>query len=196
MSLAIRVLLLLLLAAPFAPAPPARAQSAETAAVITGLKPGRCRVEVRPAAGGDWKAARPPHALTAGAPTTRPISGLHGPARATRCLFYTSQGHFLKEMPGSLSAKQAGTSVLHSYTAQTSCSALPRVPPPTLVLLGRRCASGPGLRRNRSGNSNLLPRTYRAAHDRRMGLIGDCSARARPVPRHYAGRSAAGAKTA
>ena len=30
--------------------------------------------------------ARPPHARTAGAPTTRPISGLNGPARDTRCL--------------------------------------------------------------------------------------------------------------
>jgi hypothetical protein len=66
MSLAIRVLLLLLLAAPFAPAPPARAQSAETAAVITELKPGRGRVEVRPAAGGDWKPARPLLALRVG----------------------------------------------------------------------------------------------------------------------------------
>jgi hypothetical protein len=66
MSLAIRVLLLLLLAAPFAPAAPARAQSAETAAVITELKPGRGRVEVRPAAGGDWKPARPLLALRVG----------------------------------------------------------------------------------------------------------------------------------
>jgi len=66
MSVAIRVLLLLLLAAPFAPAPPARAQSAETAAVITELKPGRGRVEVRPAAGGDWKPARPLLALRVG----------------------------------------------------------------------------------------------------------------------------------
>jgi hypothetical protein len=30
--------------------------------------------------------ARPPLARTAGAPTTRPISGLNGPARDTRCL--------------------------------------------------------------------------------------------------------------
>jgi len=66
MSLAIRVLLLLLVAASFAPAPPARAQSAETAAVITELKPGRGRVEVRPAAGGDWKPARPLLALRVG----------------------------------------------------------------------------------------------------------------------------------
>ena len=66
MSLAIRVLLLLLVAAPFAPAPPVRAQSAETAAVITELKPGRGRVEVRPAAGGDWKPARPLLALRVG----------------------------------------------------------------------------------------------------------------------------------
>jgi len=66
MSLAIRVLLLLLVAAPFAPAPPVRAQSGETAAVITELKPGRGRVEVRPAAGGDWKPARPLLALRVG----------------------------------------------------------------------------------------------------------------------------------
>ena len=66
MSLAIRVALLLLVAAPFAPAPSARAQSTETAAVITELKPGRGRVEVRPAAGGDWKPARPLLALRVG----------------------------------------------------------------------------------------------------------------------------------
>ena len=66
MSLVIRALLLLLLAAPFATAPSARAQSAETAAVITELKPGRGRVEVRPTAGGDWKPARPLLALRVG----------------------------------------------------------------------------------------------------------------------------------
>src|SRR5581483_8149350 len=46
-------------------APPARAQSAETAGVITELKPGRGRVEVK-AAGADWKPARPLLALRAG----------------------------------------------------------------------------------------------------------------------------------
>src|SRR5882672_44559 len=66
MSLAIRLLLLLLLAAPLVPALPARAQTTETAAVITELKPGRGRVEVKPAAGGDWKPARPLLALRAG----------------------------------------------------------------------------------------------------------------------------------
>src|SRR5258707_13123201 len=66
MSLAIRLLLLLLLAAPLVPALPARAQTTETAAVITELKPGRGRVEVKPAAGGDWKAARPLLALRVG----------------------------------------------------------------------------------------------------------------------------------
>jgi hypothetical protein len=65
MNLAMRALLVLLLAAPLAPAPPARAQSAETAAVITELKPGQGRVEVK-AAGGDWKPARPLLALRAG----------------------------------------------------------------------------------------------------------------------------------
>ena len=65
MTRLIRVLLLLSLAAPLAP-PPARAQTAETAAVITELKPGRGRVEVKVAAGGDWKAARPLLALRAG----------------------------------------------------------------------------------------------------------------------------------
>ena len=69
MSLRLRVLLVLLflllfVGAPLAPAP-ARAQSAETAAVITELKPGRGRVEVK-AAGGDWKPARPLLALRAG----------------------------------------------------------------------------------------------------------------------------------
>ena len=66
MSLATRLLLLLLLAAPLVPAVPARAQTTETAAVITELKPGRGRVEVKPAAGGDWKPARPLLALRAG----------------------------------------------------------------------------------------------------------------------------------
>ena len=66
MSLAIRLLLLLSLAAPLAPVSAARAQTAETAAVITELKPGRGRVEVKPAAGGDWKPARPLLALRAG----------------------------------------------------------------------------------------------------------------------------------
>jgi len=41
MSLMIKVLLLLSLAVPLAPTLPARAQTAETAAVITELKPGR-----------------------------------------------------------------------------------------------------------------------------------------------------------
>jgi hypothetical protein len=66
MSLAIRVLLLVVLAAPLVRALPARAQTAETAAVITELKPGRGRVEVKPAADGDWKPARPLLALRAG----------------------------------------------------------------------------------------------------------------------------------
>ena len=37
----------------------------ETAAVITEIKPGRGRVEVRPAGSGDWRAARPLVALRA-----------------------------------------------------------------------------------------------------------------------------------
>lgn len=45
---------------------PAAAQTGETAAVITELKPGRGRVEVQPAAGGDWRPARPLLALRAG----------------------------------------------------------------------------------------------------------------------------------
>lgn len=66
MSRPSRVLgLLFLLLSPIAPPAPARAQSAETAAVITELKPGRGRVEVK-AAGGDWKPARPLLALRAG----------------------------------------------------------------------------------------------------------------------------------
>jgi hypothetical protein len=64
MSLLARVLVLLFLLAPLAPAT-AGAQSAETAAVITELKPGRGRVEVK-AAGADWKPARPLLALRAG----------------------------------------------------------------------------------------------------------------------------------
>jgi hypothetical protein len=45
---------------------PALAQTSETAAVITEIKPGRGRVEVKPAAGGDWRPGRPLLALRAG----------------------------------------------------------------------------------------------------------------------------------
>jgi hypothetical protein len=44
----------------------ASAQTGETAAVITEIKPSRGRVEVKPAAGGDWRPARPLLALRAG----------------------------------------------------------------------------------------------------------------------------------
>jgi hypothetical protein len=44
----------------------AQAQTAETAAVITEIKPAKGRVEVKPAAGGDWRPARPLLALRAG----------------------------------------------------------------------------------------------------------------------------------
>jgi hypothetical protein len=46
--------------------PAVLAQSTETAAVITEIKPGRGRVEVKPAVGGDWRPARPLLALRAG----------------------------------------------------------------------------------------------------------------------------------
>ena len=66
-------------------------------------------------------------------------------------------------MPGSLSARRAGTSVLHSSHGMDVLLGLASgCHRQRSFLLGRRCASGPGLRRNRSGNSNLLPRTYRA----------------------------------
>ena len=44
----------------------AQAQTAETAAVITEIKPAKGRVEVKPAAGGDWRPARPLLALRTG----------------------------------------------------------------------------------------------------------------------------------
>ncbi len=47
-------------------AAPAHAQTGETTAVITEIKPARGRVEVKPAAGGDWRPARPLLALRAG----------------------------------------------------------------------------------------------------------------------------------
>ncbi len=47
-------------------APRAAAQGAETAGLVTELKPGRGRVEVKPAAGGDWKRAAPLQALRGG----------------------------------------------------------------------------------------------------------------------------------
>ena len=37
----------------------ANAQPSETVGVVTEIKPGRGRVEVKPAAGGDWRPAAP-----------------------------------------------------------------------------------------------------------------------------------------
>lgn len=48
-------LLFLTLGALLALAVPAGAQTGETAAVITEIKPARGRVDVKPAAGGDWR---------------------------------------------------------------------------------------------------------------------------------------------
>jgi hypothetical protein len=59
-------LLSLTLGALLALAAPSGAQTGETAAVITEIKPARGRVEVKPAAGGDWRPARPLLALRAG----------------------------------------------------------------------------------------------------------------------------------
>ena len=56
----------LILGALLALAAPAAAQTGETAAVITEIKPARGRVDVKPAAGGDWRPARPLLALRAG----------------------------------------------------------------------------------------------------------------------------------
>lgn len=64
--MSVRARVLLLLWAWLGLAAPALAQTAETAAVVTEIKPGRGRVEVRPAAGGDWRPARPLLALRAG----------------------------------------------------------------------------------------------------------------------------------
>ncbi|HEY7203491.1 MAG TPA: hypothetical protein VIA61_04315 [Methylomirabilota bacterium] len=59
--------MLLLIALALAPtAGRALAQTAETAAVITEIKPGRGRVEVKAASGGEWRSARPLAALRAG----------------------------------------------------------------------------------------------------------------------------------
>jgi hypothetical protein len=81
--------LLLSLLALLLVAPATLAQTAETAAVITEIKPGRGRVEVKPAAGGDWRPARPLFALRAGdlvrttenAATVVLLSGGRGTAR-------------------------------------------------------------------------------------------------------------------
>jgi len=59
-------LLSLILGALLALAAPAAAQTAESAGVITEIKPARGRVEVKAAAGGDWRPARPLLALRAG----------------------------------------------------------------------------------------------------------------------------------
>ena len=56
----------LILGAVLGLATPAAAQTGETAAVITEIKPARGRVDVKPAAGGDWRPARPLLALRAG----------------------------------------------------------------------------------------------------------------------------------
>ena len=56
----------LALGALLAPAGLVHAQTGETAAVITEIKPARGRVEVKAAAGGDWRPARPLLALRAG----------------------------------------------------------------------------------------------------------------------------------
>lgn len=61
-----RVLRSLTLGAVLALAAPAGAQTGETAAVITEIKPAKGRVEVKPAAGGDWRPARPLLALRVG----------------------------------------------------------------------------------------------------------------------------------
>ena len=47
-------------------APAAAAQGRDTVGLITEIKPGRGRVEVKPAAGGDWRVAGPLLALRAG----------------------------------------------------------------------------------------------------------------------------------
>ncbi len=60
------VLALALCVSIIAEASPAFAQSGETAAMITEIKPGRGRVEVQPTGSGDWKPARPLLALRAG----------------------------------------------------------------------------------------------------------------------------------
>jgi hypothetical protein len=60
------LLLSLTLGALLALAAPSGAQTGETAAVITEIKPARGRVEVKPAAGGEWRPARPLLALRAG----------------------------------------------------------------------------------------------------------------------------------
>jgi hypothetical protein len=70
-------------------AAPALAQTAETAAVVIEIKPGRGRVEVKPAGSGDWRPARPLLALRAGdvvrttenASAVVLLSGGRGPAR-------------------------------------------------------------------------------------------------------------------
>jgi hypothetical protein len=59
-------LLSLTLVALLALGAPAGAQTGETAAVITEIKPAHGRVDVKPAAGGDWRPARPLLALRAG----------------------------------------------------------------------------------------------------------------------------------
>lgn len=63
---AVMALVALALVMLVAPTPVARAQGAETIGVITEIKPGRGRVEVKPAGGADWRPAGPLLALRAG----------------------------------------------------------------------------------------------------------------------------------
>jgi hypothetical protein len=64
--MSVLALLSLALGALLGLAAPAETQTGETAAVITEIKPARGRVDVKPAAGGDWRPARPLLALRAG----------------------------------------------------------------------------------------------------------------------------------
>ena len=52
------------------------------------------------------------------------ISGLDGPARDTRCLFYTSQGHFLRRCPTSLPIRRTGD-IRQSVAHPTDVSSAP-----------------------------------------------------------------------
>ena len=130
MSLAIRVLLLLFLAAPLVPPLPAHAQTTETSAVITELKPGRGRVEVKPAAGGDWKPARPLLALRAGdalrtsdnasAATTTRRASCRNPSRARSPARSTAREVGDTEGPSACSRPARSPATSRARSASTS----------------------------------------------------------------------------
>jgi hypothetical protein len=129
--------------------------------------------------------ARPLRSLTRWARCEKLDFGARSHGLHTGCLFYTSQGLFLKGMRWLFVRKPSGDiRWLPGYRPNAFLSTLPLSPAPVLSLLplGFLLDLGSGLGPHRSGSSNLLPRTYRVRHDRRIGCMGDFTGRVCPGP--------------